>query len=122
MSKEYVLLKFSGNWADEMDVEGFLVVSRAYWAHREHELSQVEGDLHACIGTNEYLEWSDGSELLDSIEVSELSADEVRVLQERFPLSHYQGSDTFTGEVREHVVAGFGETGFLDNVAAGGAY
>ncbi len=122
MPKDYVLLKFSGNWADEMDIEGFLVASRAYWEHRRQELSQVEGDLHACIGTNEYLEWSDGKELLDSIEVSDLSAEEVRLLQQHFPLAGYRGTSTFASVVREHLVAGFGETGFLDNVAEGGAY
>lgn len=35
MTEKHVLLKFAHNWADEMDVEGFLVVTEAHWAARQ---------------------------------------------------------------------------------------
>ncbi len=117
MTKNYVLLKFSDNWADEMDVEGFLVVSKEYWLKREAELGEEQDALHLCIGTNEYLEWEDGETLLDSIEVLELEDAHAQLLAKQFPVTGY-----WSGGDKGQVLAAFGQTGFLDNVGVGSAY
>jgi len=113
MTEKHVLLKFADNWADEMDVEGFLVVTEAHWAERQAAIQAQTSELSLSIGTNEALEWADGEELLACIEVRELSEAETQVLASTFGLQSFEN---------EHAIAGHGVTGFLDEFCEGAAY
>ena len=111
----HVLLKFESNWADEMDVEGFLVVTKEYWEDAKKELNKIEGECHLCVGTNEYINWSSGSEIIEEITVEELSEEEVKVFKKKF-------NNFYNYSKKQGVVAGFGSTGFLCNIGKGEGY
>ena len=57
MSK--LLVIFDGNWADEMDVEGFMIVSKECWDYKQIEWEHTEFPQELYIGTNEALVYDD---------------------------------------------------------------
>lgn len=54
------LVQFSDNWADEIDVEGCMIMTdeeyEAYLAAARRAF-EVRGEVSFCIGTNESIEW-----------------------------------------------------------------
>ena len=115
----YVLLKFDDNWADEMDVEGFLVVTRDYWDKAQARLLAIEDTCHLCIGTNEYLEWPSGAAVLGAISETNLSDAEAAAFRKHFGDGYGWGEDP---EADVGVIASFGVSGFLDNIGEGEGY
>lgn len=115
----YVLLQFESNWADEMDVAGFLVVTRDYWDKARARLLAIDAECHLCVGTNEYINWGSGAEVVDDISETNLTDAEVAFFRKHFPVCGYGGEDP---EADTAVVASFGQTGFLDNIGDGEYY
>lgn len=111
-----VFLKFASTWADEMDVEGFLLVTSAYWEKKKVELQGSTEPLEMCVGSNQSIRWRNGAELLSNIQEAPVNPGEnTELLQELFPLKYYfddEGGDP----PPEGVLAGYGEIGFLDNL------
>jgi len=64
---KYLLIKYSDNYSDEFDVEGFKVMTQDEWkAFRE----QVQYGLYPYdyyIGTNELIQYADSQRLLDAL-------------------------------------------------------
>ena len=100
---DYVLLKWDSNWADEMDVEGFKIVSKSQFEEWSERMKERRG-FNICIGTNEDIEYSNGRELLSEIKVKPISEDEANVIKKFFGTSggysqFYTGGGVF-GERR----------------------
>ena len=83
--RKYVLLKFEDNWADEMNVYGFIVISGKGWQLEKARLEAITDCITLYIGSNEELEWSDGADLLSRIEVEQLRDDEAGAMKKHFP-------------------------------------
>lgn len=79
---KYYLLKYSDNWADEMDIDGYVVIDENRKAELEKAIEYLNehklGICH-CIGSNEEIEYAEVSEDLYSIR--ELSPDEYKILE-----------------------------------------
>lgn len=85
MEKEkQVLLTWDSNWADEMDISGFAVVSESFWLNLKSDLENKTSSFYFYIGTNEELEYENGKELLSEIEVKYLTEDEAGVVKKLF--------------------------------------
>lgn len=82
MSK--VLVKWESNWADEMDVEGFVIMEASEWAEKRERISQVEGSTSICVGTNEDVEYDRGADILDEITEHPLTDTEEEVIVKLF--------------------------------------
>jgi hypothetical protein len=126
--KDYVLVSMDTNWADEFDVEGFLVVSTAYFEDAKKRLLGMEEGTSFSMGfgTNQDLTWHDAEELLASLTVKPLDDAEVALFEKHFrlaPTSYY-----FSASKREmtemqrlaftarHILAGYGKFHFLDGL------
>lgn len=81
--KELVVIKFSGNYADEFDVEGLTVVTKEWWLqHRKDARDKWRGKARErYFGTNEFLEFYNPADYLRGFSVPELSQDEIQVIQ-----------------------------------------
>ena len=86
---KYYLAKWRSNWADEMDVEGAVILNEKDKERFDKEieiLKQLEKkfgykSLGVCIGTNEYIEYDNSSELLKEISFTEINENEVNILK-----------------------------------------
>ena len=63
-----ILVKFSNNWADEMDIEGLYVTTQE--EHNEfikkvHNYFKSNNELIYTVGSNEEIEFSNAEELLE---------------------------------------------------------
>jgi hypothetical protein len=82
MSK--VLLIFKGNWADEMDIEGFDILSKEHWEFKKLEANNTEFPQEICIGTNENVDYDSVKEYLSDFKVQEISDEEEAIIRKLF--------------------------------------
>ena len=87
-----LLIKLHRNWADEFDVEGFVVMDTPQWeAHKVMAKAQFEekGYIERYFGTNEALEFSSFKDYMDAFAVLELSMEEYEVFKKFFLVKGY---------------------------------
>lgn len=80
---ELVALRYDNNWADEFDVEGFIIVEQEWWENHQKEVREKFGKQHREVGfgTNEEIEYCDADDYLNSFTVLSLTQDEIGVLK-----------------------------------------
>lgn len=91
MKKQY-LIKTSTNWADEIDLQGWLILDEDNLAEAKKKLQQIidEGGLTAelYVGTNEEID-ADADEVLGELNSAiELTPEEAHTLTKFFGLSY----------------------------------
>ncbi len=75
------------NWADEMGISGFIIITQEEWNNYKNKVeSQVEG-ITMYIGSNEWIDYSYGSELLEEITVNFLTDIEVSTITSKIGVS-----------------------------------
>ena len=83
-NKEYVLVQTHDNWADEMDIYGYRIISRAAYDQRlielQEEFEEADGTYMWYIGTNEEIEYSNFDNFLETLTVTELTKKEAQNL------------------------------------------
>lgn len=86
MSK--VLIRFKGNWADEMDLFGFEVMEEEVWeAHlkRIRQFLEDGGPYERSVGTNEYIDYPNYEAYNRHFTVIKLTDAEMEVIEKCFP-------------------------------------
>ena len=78
------LLTFGSNYADEFDLEGFIVVEDKDWVEYRKQLSKITKPFELYFGTNECFDFNDGGDLISSIEVKHIYAKEVAAIKRLF--------------------------------------
>ncbi len=84
---DYVVVKFSRNWADEFDVYGFRVLEKSVW-EKEREMISVLPHIEYYFGTNEGWEYEDPREFLENYSVTEISHDDASIMLKVFGNSY----------------------------------
>lgn len=82
MAKFY-LMKYSDNWADEMDVDGHTILTQEEYDQFTLAAANVK-HMYFCIGTNEDIEYGIGqwdSKIEDAYTVEEITEAEAKVLR-----------------------------------------
>jgi hypothetical protein len=87
-----VLVMFNGNWADEMDINGFDLYDEAEWRRVKKIINGYEDDFTLSVGSNEDMEFNTGEDFLNSITVKKLSAAEAKTIDKLFDGSYARGS------------------------------
>lgn len=88
------LVKLADNWADEMDIEGFSIMSTGQftqWAKTVEEVAKKIDEGHNFewyIGTNEWIDWEDGKSFKEAFTCEVITDEEAEVLK-RFLLEGY---------------------------------
>lgn len=102
--EKQLLLKYSNNYADEFDVEGFLVLSASAWEkHKElaAKVFQKQSDVEVGFGTNESINYYSLEDYLGSFKVTEITQEQYQVLWDLFGVhtdsySYGRGKDKVT--------------------------
>jgi hypothetical protein len=92
MSDNLVLVQFSDNWADEIDIEGGKVMTekecKLYMAAVKKAFKNAEGSVDFVIGTNEWIEYSNIYSFKDTLTIRHITPEEYAVLK-AFHLDDY---------------------------------
>lgn len=81
----YKLVKWSDNWADEMDLDGFKVfTNEEFEAYIQgwKKAFEYRGSYTMCVGTNEEIEYESFEEFERTLDVSALDHGEYRTIQD----------------------------------------
>lgn len=81
-----LLVNFDSNWADEMDVEAFVVVSKKSWDKNMKMAKEnwPDNGVEVYIGTNEQLDFYSFEEFESCLKLTELKPVEVKTLEKLF--------------------------------------
>lgn len=71
-----ILVKWYTNYADEFDVEGFVIVDEEIWRKFEKYNEQKTEPFIISFGTNEWISYDNGLQLLENISTHTLSEEE----------------------------------------------
>lgn len=74
------LVTYKINWADEMDISGFRIMTEEAWEELKSELTNFDEEFSYCIGTNQDLVFSSGAKLLEklkSIDITDSQAEQI---------------------------------------------
>lgn len=66
-----ILVKFSSNWADEMDIEGLYVTTADElrdFINNVNKYFEHNDSINYCVGTNEYIDYESAEDLLSCYE------------------------------------------------------
>ena len=99
------LVKFYDNWADEMDIEGFSIMSTGQftqWAKTVEEVAKKIDEGHSFeqyFGTNEWINWDSGKDFKEAFSCEVITDEEAEVLK-RLLLQEFASYGIFpSGEV-----------------------
>lgn len=85
-----LLIKFTGNWADEFDVDGFQVMEAQKWLdHLEEVQEKVQFPYEHYFGTNEFIEFESFEEYRSYFHVTNISDGDAEFLKEKFDVGKY---------------------------------
>lgn len=84
MNNQHILVTFSTNWADEMDIAGFRVFTQAEWDAEWSTLSASAFPMEVYFGTNESNEYDTKEDLQKEYTVTPLTPAEVVLLDRLF--------------------------------------
>ena len=94
------LVKLTDNWADEMDIEGFSIMSTgqfAQWAKTVEEVAKKidEGrSFEWYFGNNEWIDWKTGKDFKEAFSCEVITDEEAEVLK-RLLLHEFVGYGIF---------------------------
>jgi hypothetical protein len=100
-NKNWVLIKFERNWADEFDVKGFRVVSKEDWKDWHAKL-KVRTGLRFCFGTNEGWEEDDW----DANETWENNFKATYITDEQYEVLKALFTD-YSGQIKHGIIPNF---------------
>ena len=82
MNKEQkILLSWDTNWADEMDISGFVIISEEKAKTWKEKVKNFKEYFNLCVGTNEEIEYSNGKELYDEVNSRKITQEEASIIE-----------------------------------------
>lgn len=81
MKGQKVLVTFSDNWADEMDIEGSKIMLESKWEEYKKALKERKGRISVGFGTNEDNDYTNGAKLLRAFSAKKITPTEEKVLK-----------------------------------------
>lgn len=79
-----LLVRWSGNWADETDLDGFFVVSKSEWERNYTILAGMPGEWMTTFGSNMEKRYPSRKAALDEYQFVEISQAELDTLKRLF--------------------------------------
>ncbi len=96
----YKLVKYNGNWADEMDVGGFRIMSDKdfkVWEKDWKKTFKEDGEFTFHVGTNEEIPYEDYESLMADFDIQNISKEEYDVISRLFTDADSYGYGFFPG-------------------------
>jgi hypothetical protein len=82
------LLMYSGNWSDEIDVDGFVIVDLEFVSYVKKFLKDFNSSISVDIGFNETIEYENGNDLLQEISFEKITNKESEIIEKFFGKSN----------------------------------
>lgn len=92
------LVKWDDNWADEMDICGFVIMTDEEYKEFNQYVNNIFVPFEISVGTNEELNYENGEDFLRSITVKEITEEETKVLDKFFKNNKY-GHTSFVSTI-----------------------
>lgn len=81
----HVVVKLNTNWADEMDIEGFIITTEDEWKEYTKEIKKdFPEDCEMYVGTNEHISFSNYEEFMSCLKVTKVNKDEAKLIKKLF--------------------------------------
>jgi len=90
--KNYMMI-YSGNWNDEIDVDGFVIMKRKQMAYFTKFLRNFKEPISVSLGFNDYEEYDNGKDLLEEISFQEITQEEFDTINKFFGTSNDFGDN-----------------------------
>lgn len=84
--KQYILIRYDDNWADEFEVSGFYATTIDEWEKFVHEVSQASYPQEIYFGTNEFVEFETFEDFYNKLTIVHISEDEFITLGRLFAI------------------------------------
>lgn len=88
-----VLMLYSGNWNDEIDVDGFVIMERSFVTYFKKFLKSFNYTISVDIGFNETVDYENGKELLQEISFATITNEESNIITKFFGQSNDFGDN-----------------------------
>lgn len=75
MMKKFIMI-YSGNWDDEIDVDGFYIMNKKQMINFIRSLKKYNDPITIDLGTKYSIDYENGKEILEEISFQEISDDE----------------------------------------------
>jgi len=87
------ILFYSGNWNDEIDVDGFVVLNKTETKYLTTFLRKFKEPISVSLGFGDDVEYENGKELLEEISFQEITSEESDVINKFFGSSNDFGDN-----------------------------
>ena len=91
--KKYYILKYEDNWADEMDIQSFVILNEKdkinFYDKAKNNLDKLNKELVVCLGTNEDIRFKKGSDFIKMLKVKEISETEANIIKKYISKKSY---------------------------------
>lgn len=90
------LMLYSGNWAEEIDVDGFVIMEKEYVSYMKKFLKDFNYTISVDIGFNEEVEYDNGRDLLGEIEFIKITNKDSEIIEKIFGVENDFGINLLT--------------------------
>lgn len=102
--KNFYILKYEDNWADEMDIQSFIILNEKdkikFYDKAKNNLDKLNKKLIVCLGTNEDIKFEKGSDFIKMLKVKEISETEAKIIK-KYISKKYYGSINILWNIQE---------------------
>jgi len=88
-----VLMLYSGNWNDEIDVDGFVIMEQNFVTYMKCFLRKFNYTISVDIGFNETVDYENGKDLLQEISFERITEKESEIISRFFGSSNDFGDN-----------------------------
>lgn len=88
-----VLMLYSGNWNDEIDVDGFVIMEKSFVSYIKKFLRNFDYTISIDIGFNETIDYDNGKDLLQEITFLTITNEESNIISKFFGKSNDFGDN-----------------------------
>lgn len=91
--KKFYILKYEDNWADEMDIQSFVILNEEdkinFYDKAKNNLNKLNKELVVSLGTNEEIIFKKGSDFIKKLKVKEMSETEANIIKNYISKGNY---------------------------------
>jgi hypothetical protein len=88
-----IMMIYSGNWNEEIDVDGFVIMNKNQMSYLSSFLKKFTDPISISLGFGDYVEYDNGKELLEEISFQEITNDEYNTINKFFGESNDFGDN-----------------------------
>ena len=90
--KKFIMM-YSGNWNDEIDVDGFVIMNKSQSTYLKRFLKNFDSPISISLGFGDDVDYDNGRDLMDEISFQEITNEEGDVIRKIFGNSNDFGDN-----------------------------